>query len=341
MKILFYCPSFYPKTGGLENVASYLAKGLAHLGLEIRLITTTPLINNIPELDVNYSIIRSNKKSVLFKNYLWCDIFFHHNVSLNGIWPYLFWPLKKWVVLHHLTYYNHQKITFIEQVKRQLSRFAFNISCSSFVNSTLPKSGKVIFNAFDENVFFNKWGVRVPYSIAFLGRLVSDKGCDLLINSFGEICKQFPEKYLTLNIIGEGPDLDFLKEKVSENNLYQQVTFKGKLTGKSLNDELNLNQIMAIPSIWEEPFGIVCLEAIASSCIPVYSRGGGLVEAAGLIGKGFISGNQNSLTITLIEVIQEYEKFLHKLNLLKTEHLKKFNQAQILDEFRKTLQSLI
>ena len=41
---------------------------------------------------------------------------------------------------------------------------------------------------------------------------------------------------------------------------------------------------MVVPSVWEEPFGIVALEGLACGCVPVVTRSGGLPDAVGACG---------------------------------------------------------
>lgn len=332
MKILFYCQNFYPKTGGLEHIAQYLATDLHKHGLEIKLITYTPLDKNI-ELNHGFEIIRNPNFLHLLKCYFWCDIFFHHNVSLKGLLPIIIYPSKKWVVLHHLTYFNNQSITFIEQIKRQLSRFSFNISCSKFVNSTLPKPGIVIGNTYEDGYFFSREDKKKENSILFVGRLVSDKGCDLLINAFYSLLNNYNPKNIHLTIVGDGPEMGKLKKLVDYLDLKNKVTFLGTLKGEYLAIEMSKHQIMVIPSIWEEPFGIVALEGIASDCVPIYARAGGLPEACGNIGIGFTKGDVLDLEKQLIYLMSNYEYYYQQMLNLKTNHLNNFKRKVVMRKF--------
>ncbi len=58
---------------------------------------------------------------------------------------------------------------------------------------------------------------------------------------------------------------------------------------------LNRHQLLAIPSRWEEPFGVVALEAMACGCMPVAADAGGLPEAVGDAGMLFANGNAAAL----------------------------------------------
>ena len=224
MKILFFTPSFYPTTGGLESVARSLAKGLSEQNYIVKILTFTPL-QDAQEINEGYEIIRTTHKLDIFKLYLDCNIFVHHNISLKGIWPLFLFP-KKWVVLHHLTYYDFNgKLTFLERIKRYLSILANNVSVSNFVNQTLPKKGEVIHNPYNEDIFYLKSHLKRAHRLLFVGRLVSDKGCLLLLESIHKLKMEGIEVYLS--IIGDGPEQAKLKkycrdkkiEKLDEDEL--------------------------------------------------------------------------------------------------------------------------
>lgn len=298
MKILFYTPSFYPRIGGLEHVAQMLAESLSKKGLSVKLITLTSLANH-EELASNFEITRNPSRLHFFKLYRQCDIFFHHNVSLKGIWPLFIFP-KKWVVLHHLTYFDiHGRLSTLEWIKRKLSLLADNVSVSNYVNDTLPKKGEVIYNPYNEDIFYRKPSILKKKDLLFVGRLVSDKGCLLLLQAINLLVKEGVLKKLT--VVGDGPEMVNLKNYCLNENISHLVDFLGARTGNDLADIYNEHQQLIVPSIWKEPFGIVVLEGMACGCEVIISDGDGLIEASLGMGKPFKKGNVNSLKETLLD----------------------------------------
>jgi len=297
LKILFFTPSFYPNTGGLESVALSLARGLSKSGLNIKLITLTDL-GKSTELKEGFELYRNPTKLQILKPYLKSDIFFHHNVSLKGIWPLLCYP-KKWVILHHITYYNFEgKLTFFENIKRNISRFGYNVTVSEFVNQTLLKKGKVIYNPYNDAVFYKRPYINRDKDFLFVGRLVSDKGCMLLIEAIRQIVLQ--EKEIHLTIVGDGPEYQNLNTLVDQYQLRKNITFLGSKNGNELANIYNQHHTLVIPSIWKEPFGVVALEGLACGCHIICSDGDGLEEASLGLATTFKKGDLKSLTNTLL-----------------------------------------
>jgi glycosyltransferase involved in cell wall biosynthesis len=135
--------------------------------------------------------------------------------------------------------------------------------------------------------------VRRDRELVFLGRLVSDKGCDVLIDALSILLAR--DLTPSLTIIGSGPAQETLKEQVKHLGLSGQVSFVGPLSGEPLVRLLNQHQIMVVPSRWDEPFGIVALEGIACGCFVIGSAGGGLREAIGECGVTFPNRNASAL----------------------------------------------
>jgi glycosyltransferase involved in cell wall biosynthesis len=73
------------------------------------------------------------------------------------------------------------------------------------------------------------------------------------------------------------------------------VEFCGAVAGEDLVSILNRHRVVAIPSRWREPFGMVALEGMACGCVPIGSDGGGLPNAVGEAGLTFPRGSIEGL----------------------------------------------
>ncbi|WP_198162208.1 glycosyltransferase [Methylosinus sp. R-45379] len=136
----------------------------------------------------------------------------------------------------------------------------------------------VIPNPYDDAVFFLLEDAKPRNSVVFVGRLIHAKGCHVLLQALAILDEQ--GICVECTIIGDGPERERLQDLAYELNL-SRLRFVGYLVGDLLADELRNHSVMAIPSIWPEPFGVVALEGIAAGCVAVASDVGGLPEALG------------------------------------------------------------
>ena len=96
---------------------------------------------------------------------------------------------------------------------------------------------------------------------------------------------------------------------------------------------------MVVPSIWNEPFGVVALEGLACGCVVIGSEGGGLKQAVGPAGLTFANGDAEGLASALEQVLCDpavQERFraaapahlaLHQPAAVAKRYLEVFEQA--------------
>jgi glycosyltransferase involved in cell wall biosynthesis len=174
--------------------------------------------------------------------------------------------------------------------------------------------------------------------LVFLGRLVSVKGVDLLLKAL----KSLKERGLIpqLTIIGSGSEEDQLKQQVKDFELTSQVTFMGAKVGDELVRILNQHQIMVVPTLEPEPFGVVALEGIACGCVIVGSEGGGLKDAIADCGMTFPNGNVERLTECLFDLLTHPEKLSIYRNNAPS-HLPRHTSEAVAKAYLKVLEEAI
>ena len=295
MKVVIYSPAFPPRIGGLEEIARICASGLTNLGHQVTVVCDSP---NEPPVELPFQVIRCGSWQQRLAATTACDVFLMFNMSLKGL------PLpllcRKPLVICHQGWYgrNQNEYGLLGHVKCWLSRtFATNIACSRAVANYLGGPVKVVPNAYNEHLFRIRPEIPRNRDVIFVGRLVSDKGCDLLINALAQLASE--GIHPTLSITGSGPEEQALRQQVSNLGLGDQTEFTGALRGESLARRMNEHRIMVVPSLWEEPFGIVALEGIASGCWVIGSRSGGLVDAIGPCGDTFQNGKVDELALSI------------------------------------------
>jgi glycogen synthase len=302
MKILFSSYAFQPSVGGIESVSKILAENFSTEGHEVELITETP---GEEIAGANYRIIRKPSFTKLMQLVRWSDLLFQNNISLRSLIPAL--ALRKPAAVVHQTWIQNVRgeVGWNDRIKRALLPCVTNIAISQAVADRLGVPAVVNGNPYDDNVFRLLPSVVREKTIVFLGRLVSDKGVDLLLQAMKLL--QIEGLVPDLTIIGAGPEEQNLRRATHELGLDRQVTFAGEKSGGPLAELLNHHRILVVPSCWAEPFGVVALEGIACGCVVIGSENGGLKEAIGPCGLVFPNENVQALAERLRYLLDHSE----------------------------------
>jgi glycogen synthase len=152
------------------------------------------------------------------------------------------------------------------------------ICCSDFMSGELQRlfqlpsdKLRVIFNGVHPEIFqVDKPdpGVRRRYVaddeqlIFFIGRLVNEKGVQVLLDAAPLILQQHPKAKFV--IAGEGPCKEGLMEQARHLGIHHNVYFAGFVDDYTRNHLYRSAAAAVFPSLYE-PFGIVALEAMAAN----------------------------------------------------------------------------
>lgn len=112
-----------------------------------------------------------------------------------------------------------------------------------------------------------------PPTVLFLGRLVANKGCDVLLRAAARL-----PPTTRIRVAGDGPERARLDALARELGLADQVEFLGWTSAEQVRSLLDDARVLAVPSLWPEPFGLVALEAYAAGRPVVASSVGGLAD---------------------------------------------------------------
>ena len=325
MKIVVGSHVFAPSIGGIETASELLAREFVKLGHEVRLITQTPGGDDFP-----FPVIRGPSAGELLQQVRWCDVFLQNNISLRTLWPLLFVQRPLFVV--HQTWIAHG---WQKGIKRFVLRFGKSIAISQAVADELPTRCVVIGNPYDDEVFRRFEGTDRARDLIYVGRLVSDKGVDLLIEALSILHKSHGETRLT--VVGEGPDRGKLQNQVGDLGLESWVEFVGSQSSLRLVEILNHHRILVVPSRWPEPFGIVALEGIACGCVAVGSDQGGLPEAIGPCGVTFLNNDARALANSLAQLINDPAR-REMLRGNASSHLARFSKRHVAEAYLEFIQ---
>jgi|DewCreStandDraft_4_1066084.scaffolds.fasta_scaffold01229_11 glycosyltransferase involved in cell wall biosynthesis len=114
-----------------------------------------------------------------------------------------------------------------------------------------------------------KYGLHGKKIVLFAGKLTTYKGVKYLIKAARKIQAE-------IIILGEGPERRDLEKRVKDYKL-TNIRFIGHLgNSNELNKFYKRASVFVAPSVWDEPLGLVILEAMASKTPVVVTRKGGI-----------------------------------------------------------------
>jgi len=180
------------------------------------------------------------------------------------------------VIFHGATRMSlQQKALFRDFPKQRLTLAAVSMTLASSLSQSLGLPVQGLRSALDPALFCLELREReqarrlmeLPDNSArvlgAVGRLVSDKGFDYLLDAFSQALARYPD--VKLVIVGEGPDRQALERKVEQLNLKGKVFLPGHKPG--LAKLYRGFDWIAIPSR-EEGLGLVLQEAVIAG-VPV------------------------------------------------------------------------
>ena len=130
------------------------------------------------------------------------------------------------------------------------------------------------FNVEVEEGFRERFVAPDEKLILFVGRLVWEKGVDVLIDSAPYVLSRFPQaKFI---VVGRG-DIEGYRERARNLGVESKFFFTGFLNDETVAKLYKCADICVYPSRYE-PFGIVALEAMAVGIPPVTSNAKGFSE---------------------------------------------------------------
>lgn len=327
MKILLGSHHFSPSTGGIETVSEILAREFIALGHAVRVVTQTE-----GEGSFAFPVIRRPGMRELLGQVRWCDVFLQNNISLRTLWPLLF--ARRPLFIAHQTWIRNPDGTmdWEHRVKRHVLRYATSLAISRAIAKQLPVGSIQIGNPYDDRVFKSFPGRSRSKELIFVGRLVSDKGADLLLEALTLL-----ESKPRLTIAGDGPERDRLEKLTATLQLQSQVEFLGNQSSADLAKFLNQHLILVVPSRWREPFGVVALEGIACGCVVVGSAEGGLRDAIGPCGITFPNNDARGLANALAGLLNNPTR-LDSLRLEAASHLPQFTPREVARRYLDVMQ---
>ena len=300
MRILFWSETFWPRVGGVENLAVKLLPALRSNGHEF-VVVTWENVKSADELSYqgipvyrfpffsggrqgSLDPLLDNRRQVaklkqdfapdlVHINSYGQSVLFHLNTCSAHPAPVL-------ITLHQSL---PDEPVGRESLMGSLLRTSDWITaCSESVlahtRQLLPEitpRSSVIYNGLTAPAF-DPQPIRFdPPRLLCLGRLVTGKGFDLALAAFATVLAHFPSARLV--IAGDGPEQESLKKQTIDLRLVDSVEFIGSVAPEKVAYLIDEATIVVIPSR-VEGFGLVALEAALMARPVVGACVGGLPE---------------------------------------------------------------
>ena len=163
--------------------------------------------------------------------------------------------------------------------------------------------------------------------ILLVGRLVYEKGFQFALQAVPEIIERLPNTRFV--VAGSGTHEQELRRQAEELGLMSHGTFVGWIGDDVLHSLYRIADVCVVPSIYE-PFGLVALEAMASSCPCIVADTGGLREVVphDEVGLRFRARDPQSLAEMTIRVLDD-AKLCRRLTAEAFEHLSRFDWGDV------------
>lgn len=166
---------------------------------------------------------------------------------------------------------------------------------------------EVVPNAVSQLAEARDAGKIEPHAIGFAGRFVPEKGVQTLVDAFKIVVDRQPGARLVL--VGDGPERPVIERRIAASGLGERVEITGWLPWEEADRRLATVAVQAVPSLWEEPFGLVAAEAMVRGTPVVASDIGGLGEVVeqGRTGRLVPPGDPEALAAAVLTLLDDRE----------------------------------
>ena len=179
-----------------------------------------------------------------------------------------------------------------------------------------PERIEVIYNGIDERFLLtpptveNDEGSRdQECKLIYVGRLCVEKGVMVILQALDLLVHEQDKQHFHLDIFGEGDEV-YMRELhtfIQEKQLAALVTFHGKVSQDKLLRGYDAANIMLIPSVYKEAFGLVVAEGMARGLPVITSNTGGPAEIVTHDHDGLLiePGDESALASAILQLSED------------------------------------
>jgi glycogen(starch) synthase len=185
-------------------------------------------------------------------------------------------------------------------------------------------------------------GPRITGRLLYVGQVASHKGAHTAVEALKIIIEQGRHEATTLTVVG-GPDYGgHIHSLVSSLGLEQNVRFTGLISREELPAVYRQHDVFVFPSVWEEPFSIALLEALASGLAVVATLTGGSPEIleSEVNALTFVKEDAAGCAAQISRLLDDLELFERVRRNGRRTVEERFRFSSMVDEIERSLSSL-
>lgn len=321
-------PTLY---GGHERLVYLFAEEYIKLGHEVTLLagpdshcsghTVTFGVNNL-----NRSKAARNKEMVFVWKYLYRNHQAFDMIHNFGRLIYLL-PVLNRRTMKIMTYGRPVAVKGIKIFDKLPNRNLIFTACSDYCVSTGNVAGvwRTVYNTIDFSKYLLKEHVDEGAPLMFLGRLDKIKGAHTAI----KVAKVTGHKLVIAGNISHTPDnYSYYKTEIEPFIDGKQIMYVGELDDEGKNRYLGEAKALLFPIEWDEPFGIVMIEAMACGTPVIGFKRGSVPEVVNT--KTGIIVNDESEMIAAVGQLKNWGRRLCRENAEE-----RFNVSTIAQQYLK------
>lgn len=191
-----------------------------------------------------------------------------HNDTVSKEIPYAYKIVDKCDLIITVSDYIKKRVDEINKTSRPVVVLHNAIDCKLFTDTKYDEGIKEVL------------GIKDEFTILYVGRLVPDKGVDKLISAFVKL----NNKRMKLVIVGgnsysDSSTTSYIEQlKSISTSVSDRVKFVGYVDYRDISQYYHICDVAVFPSQWNEPAGLVVVEAQACGKPVIISNAGGMCE---------------------------------------------------------------
>ena len=256
------------------------------------------------------------------------------------------------IVLHLHNDLLNDKTPFSQHIYNHLQKV---LTVSNFIKQRVETIGDTqsnittVYNGIDLQQFSRKENPMITrkksglseddFVLVYSGRINKDKGISELIDAM-LLLQDIPQ--IKLLIIGSSffgnsaNEDDFIRSlKKKSKDIAQDILFTGFVPYPLIPDYLQMADVAVIPSVWDEPFGLTVVEAMAARLPVITTDRGGIPEVVSKHNAIMVNTERDyvgRLAQAVREVYQDTD-LREKMAKASLEHSKYFNKERFAQDF--------